>query len=175
MSEFKNTEVIQFEDILAEASKYEELATHTLSNGKDMEFYPYFATSKIKEVIEEYVALLNSTNKDDKKVIESITKDETSIIYFWYFLTIKKFTHFGVQMKKAKTLRALLPYYNALYETGLFEEIINDVFLFEELKKINNMFATETATKSAAFEFLNKHEEELEKAREKFSKQLENE
>ncbi|HCT0380430.1 TPA: hypothetical protein LQO30_002086 [Staphylococcus pseudintermedius] len=75
-------------------------------------------------------------------------------------------------MEKAKSLSELVNYYNALLETGLLEEIVNDVFLFDEVKKVNNMFANSTALMTSTVEFLNTYEDKLENARKKFKENL---
>ncbi|PXA15680.1 hypothetical protein DD899_12035 [Staphylococcus pseudintermedius] len=75
-------------------------------------------------------------------------------------------------MEKAKSLSELVNYYNALLETGLLEEIVNDVFLFGEVKKVNNMFANSTALMTSTVEFLNTYEDKLENARKKFKENL---
>ncbi|HCT0450569.1 TPA: hypothetical protein LQO40_001947 [Staphylococcus pseudintermedius] len=171
-SEFTQENVINITDVVNQASKYDEISDYTLSNDETMQFYPYFSRTKITEIIEEFQVYTQSENKEDKKIMESITSGETHIILFWYFLMIKKFTHFGVQMEKAKSLSELVNYYNALLETGLLEEIVNDVFLFDEVKKVNNMFANSTALMTSTVEFLNTYEDKLENARKKFKENL---
>lgn len=44
-------------------------------------------------------------------------------------------------MKRIKKVKSLAPYYNALLETGILEEICNDAFAYEELSKVTEMFA----------------------------------
>lgn len=163
--------VLDIKTIVEQAKKYDEILPYTLKNGEDMEFYPHFSRTKIKEIIAEFQEYMASENKEDKKFMEVVTQDEVSTMLFWYFLAIKKFTHFGEQMKRLKTARGLAPYYNALLETGLLEEIVNDVFIYEEVKKINDMFATEVATMGAAMEIMNTYEEQLKKAQNKFKEE----
>ncbi|MFQ3843269.1 hypothetical protein AABD41_01320 [Staphylococcus pseudoxylosus] len=160
--------LIDLKNIVDEADKYEEINTHTLNNGQDMEFHPYFSRTKIKEIIEEYKNYMMSEDKDDKAFMEMVTKDEINIVLFWYFLTIKKFTHFGESMKRIKKVKSLAPYYNALLETGILEEIVNDAFVYTELNKINDMFAKDAAISTSAMEFVDKFDIELDKSREKF-------
>lgn len=173
-TKFNNDNVIQLSNVVEQASKYDEIETYTLKNGEDIQFYPYFSRTKVKEIIEEFQDYMKSEDKQDKKFMESVTQNDIHIMLFWYFLAIKKFTHFGEQMKKCKKVKQLIPYYNALLETGLLEEITNDVFIYEELKKINEMFADDSAIMVAAMEFLNKYDESLDNARIKFKENVEN-
>ncbi|MEJ7218479.1 hypothetical protein [Staphylococcus gallinarum] len=164
----ETNDLLNLKDIVSEVEKYDEISTHTLNNGQDMEFYPYFSRTKIKEIIEEYKNYMMSEDKEDKAFMEMVTKDEINIVLFWYFLSIKKFTHFGESMKRIKKVKSLAPYYNALLETGILEEIINDAFVYSELKKINDMFAKDAAVSTSAMEFVDKFDIELNKSREKF-------
>ncbi|MDK1672915.1 hypothetical protein QOK74_08515 [Staphylococcus saprophyticus] len=166
----ETNDLLNLKEIVEKAEKFDEIETFTLNNGQDMQFYPYFSRSKVKEIIDEYKTYMMSEDKDDKSFMEMVNKDELSIVLFWYFLTIKKFTHFGESMKRIKKVKSLAPYYNALLETGLLEEIVNDVFIYDELKKINDMFAREAAVSASAMEFVEKFDSELNKSRDKFEK-----
>ena len=101
--------------------------------------------------------------------MDKVSNDDVSLVLFWYFLAVKKFTHFGESMKRIKKVKSLAPYYNALLETGILEEICNDAFAYEELSKVTEMFAKEAAINVTANEFVNKYEDEIEVAREKFA------
>lgn len=169
---FDNKKNLNISDVVENASKYDEIETYTLKNGEDIQFYPYFSRTKVKEIIEEFQSYLNSEDKQDKKFMETVTQDDMHTMMFWYFLAVKKFTHFGEQMKNCKQVKKLIPYYNALLETGVLEEIINDAFIYSELKKITEMFADDSAMMVAAMEFLNKYEDSLDNAREKFKQNL---
>lgn len=168
----KNVEqnaVVDLKKVLEMAKSYDEIERYTLSNGEDIEFYPHFSRTKIKEIIEEYKGYLISEDKDDMKFMDMVSKDDVSLVLFWYFLAVKKFTHFGESMKRIKKVKSLAPYYNALLETGILEEICNDTFAYEELSKVTEMFAKEAAINVTANEFVNKYEDEIEVAREKFA------
>lgn len=167
-----NKNILNIAEVVDKASKYDEIQDYTLSNGKNIQFYPYFSRTKVKEIIEEFQSYTQSDDKDDQAFMELINKNDFSTILFWYFLCVKKFTHFGEQMKECKQVKDLAPYYNALLETGVLEEIINDVFIYDELKKINDMFANDSAIMVSAMEFLNTYEDSLEDARSKFKQQF---
>lgn len=152
---------LQIIDVLENASKYDEVATHTLKNGEDMQFFPYFSHTKLTEIVNEFHALVENMNEDDEKIYKIISEDVISSTLFWNFLAVKKFTHFGEFMKEETSLSGLAPYYNALLETGLLSEITEEVFLFEELRKLNDTFATVNASYRAALNFMNTHEEKL--------------
>lgn len=166
VKETPKSNLVDITKVLELAEKYDEIQPYTLNNGEDMEFYPYFSTTKIEEILEEFQTYMQSEDKDDKAFMEVVTANDITTVLFWQFLAVKKFTHFGEQMKVTKASE-LSHYYNALLETGLLDEIINDVFLVSELKKINDMFATKSATMIAATEFLNTYDEKLVKARAK--------
>lgn len=168
----KKDNLVDLSTIVKQAEKYEEILPYTLSNGMDIEFYPYFSKTKIDEIVKEYQEYIQSEDKEDKEFIDLVSKDDVSVILFWQFLTVKKFTHFGVQMKDCKKASDLAPYFNALLETGILEEICNEVFDLNELRKINNMFANQVALLSAAMEYTEQFDTQLEANREKFKQTL---
>lgn len=45
--------------------------------------------TKIKEIIEEYKGYLISEDKDDMKFMDMVSKDDVSLVLFWYFLAVK--------------------------------------------------------------------------------------
>ena len=87
--------VVDLKNVLEMAKSYDEIERYTLSNGEDIEFHPHFSRTKIKEIIEEYKGYLISEDKDDMKFMDMVSKDDVSLVLFWYFLAVKKFTHFG--------------------------------------------------------------------------------
>ena len=113
-----------------------------------------------------------SPDKEDKKFMEVVTKDDTSIVLFWQFLAVKKFTHFGEQMKKIKKVSSLSPYFYALLETGILQEIANDVFDFNEMNKVNKLFANQVALITAVMEYTEELDGQLETYRDKFKETL---
>lgn len=172
MSQEETKKLSQLDSILKLADKYEEITPYTLSNGEEMEYYPYFSSTKLQEIAKEFQEYAASEDKTDKKFMDTVLQDELSTVLFYQFLAIKKFTHFGEQMKRIKKVRSLVPYYEAFLKTGLLQEIVDDVFLFEELSKLNQMFGVITGRLNATMEFVNSHNEELTKQRENFKKTL---
>ena len=167
-----NSNLVDLKAIVEQSKKYEEILPHTLSNGMDIEYFPHFSKTKLDEIIEEYQRYAQSEDKEDKKFMEVVTKDDTSIVLFWQFLAVKKFTHFGEQMKKIKKVSSLSPYFYALLETGILQEIANDVFDFNEMNKVNKLFANQVALITAVMEYTEELDGQLETYRDKFKETL---
>lgn len=172
MSKEETKNFSQLDGILKLADKYEEIEQHTLANGELIEYYPYFSAIKINEITEEFYNYSNSEDKTDKKFMDTVLENDFNLVMFYYFLAVKKFTHYGEQMKRIKKVKSLVPYYNALLETGILQEIVDDVFLFEELMKLNEMIGKHLGRTNAALEIMTAQSEELEKRRQDFQKTL---
>ena len=167
-----NSNLVDLKAIVEQSKKYEEVLPYTLSNGMDIEYFPHFSKTKLDEIIEEYQRYAQSEDKEDKKFMEVVTKDDTSVVLFWQFLAVKKFTHFGEQMKKIKKVSSLAPYFNALLETGILQEIANEVFDFNEMNKVNKLFANQVALITAVMEYTEELDGQLETYRDKFKETL---
>ncbi|QYG29989.1 hypothetical protein K0O13_07725 [Mammaliicoccus sciuri] len=173
MSKNQKDNLLNLEEIKKLAEQYEDTEIHTLKTvNQDIKFNPYFSRTKIAEIMEEFQKYMKSEDEADKKYMEHVTETEQNTILFWHFLAIKKFTSIGDELNRKRKVKSLFPYYKALLETGILEEIINDVFSFTELQKLHTMFATQAGTMSAAEDFMSKYDEVLEQKREDFKEHL---
>lgn len=172
MSKEETKNLSQLDGILKLADKYDEIEQYELSNGELIEYYPYFSASKINELTEEFHRYANSEDKTEKKFMDTVLEDDFNLVMFYYFLAVKKFTHYGEQMKRIKKVKSLIPYYNALLETGILQEIVDDAFLFDELIKLNEIIGKHLGRTNAALEIMTAQQEELEKRRIDFQKTL---
>lgn len=176
MSKNQKDNLLNLEEIKKLAEQYEDSEIYTLKTvNQDIKFNPYFSRTKIRELMEEFQKYMQSEDEADKSYMEHVTSTNQNTILFWYFLAIKKFTSLGEDLNRKRKVKSLFPYYKALLETGILEEIINDVFVYSELQKINSMFATEAGTMVAAEDFMNKYDEALRKKREDFQEHLKTE
>ena len=172
MSNEETNKLSQLDGILKLAEKYEEIEQHTLTNGDLIESYPYFSANKINDITEEFYNYSNSEDKSDKKFMNTVLENDFNLVMFYYVRAVKKFTHDGEQMNRIKKVNSVIPYYNALLETGILQEIVDDVFLFEELMKLNEMIGKHLGRTNAALEIMTAQSEELEKRRKDFQKTL---
>lgn len=176
MSKNQNEVLLSMEEIEKLAKQYEDSEVYTLKSiEKDIRFNPYFSRTKIRELMEEFQKYMQSEDETDKTYMEHVTSTDQNTISFWYFLAIKKFTSLGEELNRKRKVKSLFPYYKAMLETGILEEIINDVFIYSELQKINSMFATEAGTMVAAEDFMSKYDEALSKKREEFKEHIKTE
>lgn len=132
----KNNNLLNIEEVLEESRKYETLETATIGQDFEIQFYPHFKQSKIDKLIEDMGMFLNNTDKDSQSFIELINSDEKYEVLIIYFFITKEFTHLGEDMKDKETPAELFPYFEALIETGYLTELIEDIFLQEELQKV---------------------------------------
>lgn len=136
----ENTNLVKLEQILELAEQYEELEITTIGKdtGKefDVQFYPHFSSDKIDNLMQELGDFANSKDKDSQPFVELINSSEENFMRIIYFFIIKEFTHIGEDMKQKETPAELFPYFEALVKTGYLAELIEDVFLAEELQKV---------------------------------------
>lgn len=176
MSKNQKDNLLNLEEIEKLAKQYEDSEIYTLKTvNQDIKFNPYFSRTKIREIMEEFQRYMQSDDEADKKYMKHVTSSDQNAILFWYFLAVKKFTSIGDELNRKRKVKSLFPYYKAILETGILEEIINDVFIYSELQKINSMFATEAGTMVAAEDFMSKYDEVLEKKREEFKEHIKTE
>lgn len=132
----KETNLVNIEQILTLAKQYEEKEIATIGGNFDIQFYPLFKQEKIDNLVQELGAFLNSNDKDSQSFIELINSGEEHYIRLIYFFVAKEFTHIGEDMKDKKTPAELFPYFEALITTGYLTELVENVFLPEELQKV---------------------------------------
>ena len=132
----KNNNLLNMEEILEESKKYDTLETATIGKDFEVQFYPNFKQSKIDNLLEEMSNFFSNTDKDSQSFIELINSDEKYEVLIIYFFIAKEFTHLGEDMKDKETPAELFPYFEALIETGYLTELIEDIFLQEELQKV---------------------------------------
>lgn len=56
---------------------------------KTLNSIPTSLVQRLKEIIEEYKGYLISEDKDDMKFMDMVSKDDVSLVLFWYFLAVK--------------------------------------------------------------------------------------
>lgn len=141
MSEFNSTNLVNIEELVKEAEKYEKTEVATLDNGFDLGFYPHFSQDKIKTVLENisnFMVYKDGRDKKSMEFIEFIENDETeqNFMLLVYFFMILEFTHIGEDLDQKKKPRELFPYFHSLLKTGYLIEIVDDVFSPEEVAKV---------------------------------------
>ena len=130
-----NTNLVNLEQVLELAKKYEETEIITLKDGFEVEFYPLFAADKIDKVITLSGEILNSKEKEGQPFIELIKSSEEYFITLLHFLVVREFTHLGQEMEDTRPSK-LFPYFEALIKTGYLTELTEDAFDYFELKKV---------------------------------------
>lgn len=141
MSEFNSTNLVNIEEIVKQAEKFEKTEIATLGNGFDLGFYPYFSQDKIKKVLENvsnFMIYKDGRDKKSMEFVEFIKEDdsEQNFMLLVYFFMILEFTHIGENLDKKKKPRELFPYFHSLLKTGYLIEIVDEVFSPEEVAKV---------------------------------------
>lgn len=136
----QNTNLMDMDKVLELAKKYEEKEIVTIGKDTgqefDVQFYPHFSSDKIDNLLQEIAAFTTSKDKDGQSFVELINSSEENFMLCVYFFIVKEFTHIGEDMKDKKKPSELFPYFEALIKTGYLTELIDDVFLPEELQKV---------------------------------------
>lgn len=131
MTEVKQSKELNFMDIKKEYSKYDEVIEYQLDEDTHLTFRPYFKNTELQEMVKK----MNNVE------IENLT-DEL-VRPFMLFHLIKTFTDLSEQLK-GETLAEQLEEMNVLIDTNfegrsLFKIIVEDMFLPEEVKKVDDL------------------------------------
>lgn len=150
----KNTD-IKFTQIKQRAKQSHIKETYELPTGETIRFYPTFPPTMIEELFKEVQSVFAT------KPEEIELSDELTHKYILY-MTIKHFTHLKSQLK-AVTFVEQLNEMEAVINAGLFDVIVNEVFVQQEINKIFG-YVTKFGSNIAYLEKLNNQfHEEIEK------------
>lgn len=165
MSE-NNKNLMDLNKVLAEAKRFDETEVATVGDGFEVEFYPLFSSDKIDNLVEVSGSVINSDEEKGKPFIELINSSDENFTLFIHFMMVREFTHLGQQMEDTKPSE-LFPYFEALIKTGYLAELVEEVFLPEEMRKVFKRVAGIAAVGVHMNEFGLEFMEELEKNRSK--------
>lgn len=129
MATNQNKKLLTWSQVKNEAKKYNIKETYTLRNGSIIKFYPHFSNTKIKELLEDYQTLI--MEKPNGKDIELSDEMALNLIQL---LIIKHFTHLKKYIKG--NILDHIEAIEILDNNGYFSEIIEEVFLPEEVSKV---------------------------------------
>lgn len=124
----KKSNDLKFTDIKKQAKSLDTMETTTLSNDKDLHFYPVFKETIIQELLEELQQKIIYTNENNIELKESM------IYSYTIFLCIKYFTH--LQKDIPDTFEEQIEAMKWLVDTGYFKEIVEEVFDQKEINKV---------------------------------------
>lgn len=179
MKKVKNDNLINLQHIMDEAKKYDKVELASLSGGFDLQFYPEFSQTKVQKVILNIAEFLSYHDEEDKESMEFVKlitdEDEhENLILIIYFFIVAEFTSIGEQIKeevgKDKTPKNLFPYFDALIKTGYLHEIVNDVFMPEQVEKVMEVFAEQSALSHHLSVLSTQFAEEMEKNKDKIER-----
>lgn len=131
MTEVKQSKELNFMDIKKEYSKYDEVIEYQLDEDTHLTFRPYFKNTELQEMVKKM-------NHIDEETIPN------DLVWpFMLFHLIKTFTGLSEQLK-GETLAEQLEEMNVIIDTefegrSLFKIIVEDMFLPEEIKKVNDL------------------------------------
>lgn len=134
----KKSNDLKLTDVKREAKALDKMETYTLSNEKDIHFYPVFKGTKIQELLKEL------QEKTVYAIDKGVELDESKIYHYTLLLCIKFFTHLGKDIPD--TYEGQIEAMNWLIDKELFEEIINDVLDKKEVNKVFDKVTTFLAT-----------------------------
>jgi hypothetical protein len=122
---------------------------YTLDNGSTISFYPSFPPLLIKQMLEECQTILSQLGDD-------IQMSEQDYHNYILFMCIKHFTHLKSQLK-ADTFVGQINEMESIINAGLFDLIIDDIFLPVEIRKVFDQLAKFGAT----YQFMEKMTEKM--------------
>lgn len=138
MTEVKQTKELNFQDMKETVSKYDEWVEFQLGEDTHLTFKPYFKNTELTEMVSEMNEL----------ELEQIP--DTLMWSFMLFQLIKKFTGLKDQLT-GETLQEQLQEMNVIIDAefegkSLFKIITEDLFLIEEINKVQDMLHEGLAT-----------------------------
>lgn len=138
------TKNLKLSTIKKKSKEYDSTEIYEITTGdyvgEQITFYPHFSEITIEELLIEYQNIIIEKENKELKI-----SDET-LLELLHFLIIKHFTHFKKDLpdkllgegKKA----GLLEYYEHFKKTGLHKELIEHMFLPEEIAKVMDYLST---------------------------------
>lgn len=113
--------------------------------GETISFYPTFSHTVIEEVLVDLQALIKEALEKEIKISDEM------YLHLINFLAIKHFTHFKKDITSSSLLTegketGLIDWIKHFRKTGLYKEIIEEVFLATEVKKVIDHIVSFTAT-----------------------------
>lgn len=124
----KKSNELKLSEIKKQAKSLDTMETVQLSNDKDLHFYPVFKETVIQELLEELQQKVLYANENNIELKESM------IFNYTLLLCIKYFTH--LRQDIPDTLEEQIEAMKWLVDTGYFKEIVEEVFLKEEVNKV---------------------------------------
>lgn len=133
----QNTD-IKFSAVKKKAKETYTTEQYTLEDGSTITFHPHFPPLLVKQLFEECQSTLG-------KLDEGLQMSEKDSYNYILFMCIKHFTHFKNQLK-ADDLVGQINEMNSLIDAGLFDLIIDEIFLQEEIRKVFDQVAKLSGT-----------------------------
>ncbi|MDT0160270.1 hypothetical protein [Bacillus sp. AG4(2022)] len=119
---------IKFSQIKKKAKEINETEVFEFETGETLTFHPVFPPQMIEKMLEEMASMMKSKP-------EELELNENMTHKYVLFMCIKHFTHLKNQLK-ASTLIGQLNEIESLVDSGYFEQIIEEVFLPQEIQKV---------------------------------------
>jgi hypothetical protein len=135
------------------AKETNTLEQYTLDNGSTITFYPSFPPLLIKSMLTEIQTILSQV---DEEIELSAQRYHDYIL----FMCIKHFTHLKSQLK-ADTFVGQINEMESIINAGLFDLIIDDIFLPVEIRKVFDHLAKFGATSMYMDKMTEKMQEEF--------------
>lgn len=149
------SETLSMNIVKVDFNKTQQKEEYTLKNGLSITFTPIFPHGVLESLIEEWITKLKDAESKGIKISEKFAYD------YSLFLCIKYFTHLGDEV--SDVFEEQVQQMKMLVDTGYFKEIIEEVFMMEEIMKVHDKMV-EIAGKVQAFENLTlKIQEEISK------------
>lgn len=124
----KKSNDLKLTEVKKTAKSLDQKETIELSNGKDLHFYPIFKETIIQELLQELQEKMIYTKENN------IDLKESTIYNYTLFLPIKYFTHLRKDIPDA--FEGQVEAMKWLIDTGLFKEIVEEVFDKNEINKV---------------------------------------
>jgi hypothetical protein len=160
MAKKKNTE-LKLSEIKKQAKTSHQKEVFERKDGSTITFYPVFPDLLIEEMLEEM--------QNHYKIMQEkkIKLNEKMNLYFIYLMMIKHFTHFKKSMTNnlisSGKSASLLDYLDHFADTGLLKEIIEDVFMKDQVMKVFDKVTDLTANSLFISQLENETIEKLQK------------
>lgn len=130
----KKNQKLTLAQVKKEAKKLHQTEEHELKNGSTITFYPLFPETEIEKLLEELQKHFLAMKEKNIELTEKMN------LIFIQLLIIKYFTHLKSDMPDHLFTEGkqagLLDWLQHFADTGLMKEIIEDVFLKDQVGKV---------------------------------------
>lgn len=146
--------LLKMTDVKKKAKRNTKMEEYELHDGAILKFYPIFSDNIVENMLVDFQEILTEANQQEFEL------DDQLLYHLLNYVAIKHATHLKKQLKDGflNAMEAL----EALRESGYYREIIEEVFMDEQMVKLQDRIADLIAQSQVIEDIMNKAQQKFE-------------